>query len=213
MTLISTQDLTCLPRVAGLRDLLQSMAMLDAILCPEWEDRYYSFNAHWGDGALMGSMRNGQGDDFFALFNTYGCFFKGFVHDSPITAAGIDPAEHYRGMPPEFTSCATEPAFKADEVTFCIWQAFAHSQWTRSSVALPSGDDPDGSLYLLSPLDGNPETYRQWAESYYERAVPLHAVKAIYARQRLTDALVAALNSELRIKQLKDDIGEIGYPL
>jgi hypothetical protein len=212
MTLISTQDLTRLPHVAGLCDLLQSMAMLDAILCPEWEYRYYSFNARWGDGELMGSMRNGQGDDFFALFNTYGCFLKGFGHDSPITASGIDPAEHYRGIPPEFTSCLTEPAFKVSEVTFCIWQSFANSQWTHSPVALPSGDDPDGSLYLLSPLDGNPETYWQWAASYYTRDVPLHAVKAIYERQRLTDDLVSALNSELRSRQLRDDIGEIGYP-
>jgi hypothetical protein len=188
------------------------MAMLDAILCPEWEYRYYSFNARWGDGESMGSMRNGQGDGFFALFNTYGCFLKGFVHDAPITASGIDPAEHYRGIPPALTTCVTEPAFKASEVTFCIWQSFANSQWTHSPVALPSGDDPDGSIYLLSRLDGNPETYWQWAASYYERDVPLHAVKAIYERQRLTDDLVSALNSELRIKQLMDDIGEIGYP-
>jgi hypothetical protein len=86
------------------------------------------------------------------------------------------------------------------------------SSWTHNPIALPSGDDPDGSGYLLSPLDGNPETYRQWAEDYYERNVALHAVKAIFERQRLTDELVAALNPELRIKQLREDIREIGYP-
>jgi hypothetical protein len=212
MLLISTRNLTLLPNAARLRELLQSMAMLDAILCPEWDGRYYSFDTRWGRGEEMGSMRNGQGDDFFALFNAYGCFLKGFVHDSPAAALRINPTEHYRGVPSELASCVAEPAFTTENVTFCIWRSFVDSSWTHNPIALPSGDDPDGSGYLLSPLDGNPETYRQWAEDYYERNVALHAVKAIFERQRLTDELVAALNPELRIKQLREDIREIGYP-
>jgi len=50
------------------------MAMLDAILMPEWEYRYYSFNAQRGEGEMMGSMRDGAGDEFFALFNGHGTF-------------------------------------------------------------------------------------------------------------------------------------------
>ena len=45
---ISTRNLEGLPDVTRLKRLLQSLAMLDAILMPEWEYRYYSFNAHWG---------------------------------------------------------------------------------------------------------------------------------------------------------------------
>jgi hypothetical protein len=36
--------------------------MLDAIVCPEWEHRYYSFNANWAADEVMGSMRDGSGD-------------------------------------------------------------------------------------------------------------------------------------------------------
>jgi hypothetical protein len=50
------------------------MAMLDAILCPEWRFRWYSFNARWAEGERMGSMRNGHGDSFFAPFDGHGCF-------------------------------------------------------------------------------------------------------------------------------------------
>src|SRR3954463_3910296 len=82
--MISTRNLTLLPEVDRLRALLQSMAMLDAILCPEWEFRYYSFNAAWSDGERMGSMRNGSGDHFFALFNAAGCWLKGFAHEAPM---------------------------------------------------------------------------------------------------------------------------------
>jgi hypothetical protein len=37
---ISTRDLSQLPEVDGLGRALQAMAMLDAILCPEWQYRY-----------------------------------------------------------------------------------------------------------------------------------------------------------------------------
>ena len=212
MSFSSTRDLALLPNVAWLRDLLRSMAMLDAILCPEWDGRYYSFDARWAKGEEMGSMRNGQGDDFFALFNSYGCFLKGFVHDSPAATSPIEPVEHYQGLPPELASCTSEPAFTPENVTFCIWRSFGDSRWAHNPIALPSGDDPDGSGYLLSPLDGKPETYWQWAEEYYERDVALHAVKAIYERQRLTDELVVTLNQERRLRDLRDDIRTIGYP-
>ncbi|MGW4729659.1 hypothetical protein ACWEQC_10855 [Streptomyces shenzhenensis] len=39
-----------LPGIADLRDLCRSLAMLDAILSPSWENRHYSMNAGWADG-------------------------------------------------------------------------------------------------------------------------------------------------------------------
>jgi hypothetical protein len=59
--MISTRNLTLFPDVDELRALLQSMAMLDAILSPEWEGRYYSFNIRWSAGEQMGSMRGWSG--------------------------------------------------------------------------------------------------------------------------------------------------------
>lgn len=43
--MISSRDLSGLPDVPALRRLMQSLAMLDAILSPEWEYRYFSFNS------------------------------------------------------------------------------------------------------------------------------------------------------------------------
>ena len=212
MSLISTNNLVPLPTAQGLRDLLQSMAMLDAIICPEWEYRYYSFNSNWSKGEEMGSMRNGQGDDLFALFNSYGCFLKGFVHDSPAAEFGTDPLASYAECPPQFASCLAEPAFKTDDVTFCIWRSFDDSQWRQSRAVSPSDGEFDGSGDLLSPLDGNPETYWEWAESYYERDIALDAVKAIYERQRLTEEQVQLLNPALQLKHIQNDLREIGYP-
>jgi len=77
--MISTRDLSLLPDVRGLRRTLQAMAMLDAILCRDWQFRYYSFNAAWAAGEQMGSIRNGSGDDLFALFSSAGCWLKDFT--------------------------------------------------------------------------------------------------------------------------------------
>jgi hypothetical protein len=83
--MISTRDLSGLPDIDALKRLMQSMAMLDAIMCPEWQYRLYSFNSKWAKGEQMGSMRDGQGDDLFALFTKDGCFLKGFAHEAPMT--------------------------------------------------------------------------------------------------------------------------------
>ncbi len=45
--MISTRNLAALPGIDDLRRLCQSLAMLDAILEPEWQYRYYSFNSRW----------------------------------------------------------------------------------------------------------------------------------------------------------------------
>src|SRR5262249_20272971 len=60
---ISTRNLA-LPAIDDLRNLCQVIATLDAILSPEWEWRYYSFNSKWSAGAMCASMRNGSGDEF-----------------------------------------------------------------------------------------------------------------------------------------------------
>jgi len=62
--------------------------MLDAILCPEWEYRYHSFNARWAGGEAMASMRDGCGDGYFILFTAAGAIMKGFVHESEVWRAG-----------------------------------------------------------------------------------------------------------------------------
>ncbi len=205
---ISTRDLRSLPDVARLRDLLQSLAMLDAIFSPEWQSRYYSFNSRWSEGEQMGSMRDGCGDDFFALFNAAGCFLKGFAHEAPMRES----PRVFHGVPAEFAVCLEEPAFNMDNTTFCIWRRYSDEAWQRRTVEFPAGGDPDGSSSLLSALDGRPDTYRTWAESYYEREVELAAVEHVYRHLPITPDVVARLNSEVSLNDLAADISEIGYP-
>jgi hypothetical protein len=214
---ISTRDLSSLPDVDALRRLMQSLAMLDAILSREWEYRYFSFNHRWSPGEAMGSMRNGQGDHYFAIFNDAGCWLKGFGHEGSMSPFAGNPPKVAAGVldvvPAEFQACLTEPAFVIDETTFCIWRRYTDGAWQRGSVTFPAGEgDPDGSAALLQYLDGRPQTYRDWAIEYYERDVPLSAVRAIYAHEPLARPLVTDLNAEVTLSELNDDADEIGYP-
>lgn len=215
--MISTRDLSGLPEVDHLRRLLQSLAMLDAIIEPEWESRYYSFNADWSPGAQMGSMRNGEGDDFYVLFNASGCFIKGFAHETQMTPYKATPHRVWLGVldsvPGEFAECLAEPAFTIEDTTFCIWRRYEDSAWERGEIAFPEASDPDGSADLLALLDGNPKSYQEWAEEYYERRVGIRAIQHIYAHRPLTEAIVTRLNPDLSLLDLAEDIHEIGYPM
>jgi hypothetical protein len=193
------------------------MAMLDAILCPEWQFRYYSFSTVWAGGEQMGSMQNGSGDEFFAHFSSVGCWLKGFAHEYPMSPYRENPPRPWPGIldnvPSEFAACLREPAFSVENVTFCIWRRFDDLAWQVGRIQfLPDHPDPDGSEFLLSDLDGQPETYQAWAADYYEREVELSAVEHLYRHRPLSSEIVARLNSKVSLRELAGDISEIGYP-
>jgi hypothetical protein len=196
-----------------LRRLTKSLAMLDAIISPEWEFRYFSFNAQWTEGEEMASMRNGSGDDWFLHFSEPGAVLKGFAHESPLAKTSALPSRIPVSVPPEFSSFLEEVAFNLDMATFCIWRRHGDPLWTVVEPATGRlTAEADGSAEMLAILDGKPETYHQWAESYYERAVALASVQTVYAHVPLDQDLVASLNSELPIEELAPEVAEIGYP-
>jgi hypothetical protein len=207
---ISTRNLEGLPDIVRLRRLLQSMAMLDAIFQPKEYLRYYSFNAHWGQGEMMGSMSDGSGDEFSALFNRHGAFLKGFAHES--CAARIASQHYYRDLPHQFEQCSREAAFGPDAVSFCVWRLVDQPRWSCSRVALFARAS-DGSADILSMLDGAPLTYTVWAKEYYERDVALEAVEHVYQHRPLSQELVAAINPRQSLERLASEIVQIGYPV
>jgi hypothetical protein len=166
--MISTRDLTGLPDIDSLRKLSKSLAMLDAIISPEWESRYYSFNSKWSQGEEMASMRNASGDEYFLLFTAAGAILKGFAHESPMSPYRHRPPKVWEGLldnvPKEFASFLTEPAFDMEATTVCIWRTYADKTRQRGKIDFPERDDPDGSKDLLFILDGNPRTYTDWGK-------------------------------------------------
>ena len=95
------------------------------------------------------------------------------------------------------------------ETTFCIWRRTEDDSWQTGQIQYPEDEDPDGSEGLLFILDGDPKTYQEFAEQYYERAIDLVSVTSIYEHQPLTSEIVKKLNPDVPLETLSSDIAEI----
>ena len=216
--MISTRDLTLFPSPDVLKRRLQSLAMLDAILEGEWQYRYYSFDSKWSAAAQMGSMRNGSGDDFFAWFGAPGCMVRGFDHESPMSPWAGESQKVWPGVldsvPAAFDEAINEPAFHMEDTTFCIWRGHADHAWSVGDIDFAgAAGDPDGSGWMLTPLDGNPATYQDFAQAYYERSVAIEGVTQVFDHAPISPALLALLGSERTFEDVVKDAEEIGYPV
>jgi hypothetical protein len=215
--MISTQNLSELPSPEALKKLTKALAMLDAVIERDWEYRYYSFNSKWSASEEMASMRNGEGDGWSCVFGPAGVFLKGFDHESLMSPWSREGSTVWPGVinsvPAAFQSCVKEPAFSMADTTFCIWRAVEGKTWETGEIAFPDGDDPDGSGELLSVLEGDPQTYKRWAEEYFGRSLSSDAIHRIYRGEALTPDLVRQLNPEIEFATILADAAEINYPI
>lgn len=195
--------------------------MAEAILGPEWVDRYYSYDSRWGPDEELASMRDGSGDEYSIVFTTAGVYIRGFAHESPMSPAHLDGQNWpgvLDGVPEVFAHCVTEPAFSDERdrrlVTACLWRQTSDDRWHTGDIEFPAGyPDPDGSTELFGLLvDRSPEAYQRFATDYYEVPVAIAPIRHLYALRPLTDEVVSTLNPALTRADLADDIAEIGYP-
>lgn len=197
------------------------MAVLEAILSPEWECRRHSFDDHWSETESMASMRSGSGDEYAIVFSAAGAYVRGFDHESPMSPYTADDGP-WPGVldevPEVFRPYVLEPAFTDEDgmpvVTACMWRETVDDRWKAGTIEFPevTTEDPDGAGYLFQLLvDRSPEAFRQWAEDYYEVPVSLEAVRHVFASRPLTGDVVRALNPGIALADLSQDIAEIGF--
>lgn len=201
---------TQLPEIEELRRRCKALAMLDALICQEWEYRYYSFNSNWSVDEEMASMRNGQGDEWFLLFDKTGAAVKGFAHESDV--AKTDHAKRIQiEVPPSFRSFLSEPAFSMGAATFCYWRSADDPAWSKVSADDQEADD--GSADLLAHLTDFAEAYKEFASNYYGENIPIEVVQSVYDLMPLTERLVKSVNPELAIADALVSAREIAYPI
>jgi hypothetical protein len=210
-----------LPDIAVLRDRCRALAMIEAIVSPRWEYRYYFFDAAWSPGAETASMTNGQGDAYSIVFSPPGAFIRGFDHESPMSPAST--GDLWPGLidtvPADFDAQINEPAFSYDgrlDATFVLWRQASDDRWRTGTIEFPPYGgyraSPDGAEMLTILCDPSPDTYLSFAADYYETALDPAAVGHVWALRPLDDAIVAALNPDLALADLQHDIEVIGYP-
>lgn len=209
-----------LPDIDRLRDLCRAMSVLEAILSPDWESRYHSFSVDWSPEEEMASMRNGSGDEYSIVFSAAGAHVRGFAHESmmsPYVNGGPWPGV-LDSVPEVFRSYVQEPAFCDRSgmplITACLWREIGDDGWQVGEIDYPDGvKDADGAAHLFGLLiDPVPERFRRFAEDYYQVSVDLEAVRHIYSLRPLTERVIAALNPEVTLTDLAEDLDEARYP-
>lgn len=188
---------------------MQSLAMLEVVIEPEWDSRFYSFYADWADGAGMGWRRDRSRLELFALFTDAGCFIKGY---DPEAAVNVDPSLFYRQVPDAFAAAVGEVAFTPEDVTFCCWRRHSDPAWQRAIVPA-YGLGRDGSERLLGELDGDPATYLRLLARTYGGVLDSASVAAVYAQRPLTPELANALGRLADWDDLAGEARKIGYPV
>lgn len=212
-----------LPDIETLREFCRGLAMVEAIVHPNWENRYFLFDSTWATGEEMASFDNGQGDQYWIVFSCVGAYICGFDHHSPMSPFRQKDHKPWPGMidtvPNEFQRFVEEPAFSYRDdiegvplVTVCLWRGKDDDKWHYGDIAFPRVEDPDGAGHLFWLLNyRGVDDYIGWAEEYYEKPIDAESVAALFRGKPLTKQIVQALNAEITLEELEKDIEQIGY--
>jgi hypothetical protein len=220
ISMISTRDLRLLPDPNKFRAVFQALAALETILLRDKmaNYRYFRFDpARPSERVDVGWMENGSGDDLQAAFGPVGCLVCGFAHEAVMSPYMLEPQGIHPGVvdqiPADFAECvaALPPHFLQEDVTFCIWRRHSDPEWCRGQIEFLDHPDPDGSEDLLQYYDGRPETFCDWAEHYHSRSLDLEVVRWVFDHRPFTEDVVRALNPELTLDDVADELLDIGY--
>lgn len=207
--MIATKDFKLLPSKNSLQNICKAISVLDAIICQEWEYRYYSYNSKWGEGEEFFEMRDGSGDLMNILFLEKNCVINGFAHEFQKNQK----SDLTTNLPEMYNDFIFGEPVASLGTTFCLWTNETEN-WEAGLIK----DYNDNSEELLAIFDGNPQTYIDWAsdyfeDSYKETGIPLNTVTEIYQGKILTKEMVLSLVEEIEDwKLLEEDLKEINYP-
>lgn len=206
-------DPQSLPHPRLLAQRAMALALLDAIICPEVQYRYFTYDPAFAAGQHVAAMRNGEGDHWYLHLSGAGAIIKGHVHDLPRGQARAMALHAQAQVPADFAALLHESAFMMDSVSFCYWRRSQDTLWRQ----LPHPDARlqhhyDGSADYLSILLASSTCYFSYASDYFECEPPLASIDHVYAHGPLTAALVRSLNPQMSLGDALDAAARIGYP-
>lgn len=240
MKSISTQNLHLLPTPNKLQKTCLSLAVLDAIICPEKSSRYFRFHTDWNPYSSVFHSYNGIADHMHIFFSDVGIFINGFASESVMNCGKetnrpplvnsfcnffsfweqeSETSLHlWEGLTTNLPACfheflVNDPVKKIGS-TFCIWKENSSENWQMGDVTFPEDDYLDGSEELMMLLDGSPETYLLWASEFYDLPeIPPYYIEYIYLHRIIDYDIVRAINPEFtNWHQLVDELDAMNYP-
>jgi hypothetical protein len=150
----------------------------------------------------MASMRDGQGSYWFALITDIGIAITGNAKDK------INNSKLAEELPEEFLyNFWHEPAFETQYSSFVGWKLDTDKDWKFHYAT----DDVKNIESILRILLGNPETYKDYALSYYEKEIDIQTISKMYAGYKIDDQIIGKINNQITFEEIAKDLEEIGY--
>lgn len=190
-----------------------ALALLDAIICPEVEYRYFSYDPMFSAGQHVAAMKNGEGDHWYLHLSSAGAIIKGHVQELPRAESRAMALQAQATVPEDFAALLHEPAFMMDSVSFCYWRRAMDAGWTQ--LAHPDARMQhryDGSEDYLSILLAPASCYYEYAADYFECEPPLASIEHLFAHAPLTASVVKSLNPQMSLGDALEAASMIGYP-
>jgi len=184
-----------------LKNKLKRLALLDAIIEPEWEYRYYSYNANWSDTQEMASLRDSCGGEWFFLFDGDNVSFK---CTSPVDGLADNFDDLKKLVPERFTPLLAEEAFSMDQGS-CIW-FIDNGTWIKLGKEIDDLPNP------ITIQEMTASDYCQFVEDIFEQEIDQKIVQSIFDGL-FTLELANQINPYIDLGTLKQDISEIGIAL
>ena len=184
--------------ITSVKRKFKKLAALDAILSPEWDYRYYSYNSKWSDLIEMASMRDGCGNEWFLWLTDCHAAYKMFSKDDGYIDS---PEALLKTLPNEYEHFVNEPAFSLDTISRIGY--LNNGEWIYLGIDvkyLPLVE----RIYSMSKDD-----YFKWAYEYFEISVDTLLADAIWADPASLPT-AKLINTDLDIDAFKLDLIEIG---
>ena len=181
-----------------LRNKLKHLALLDAIIEPEWEYRYYSYNSNWSDTQEMASLRDSCGGEWFFLLDESNVSFK---CTSPVDGLVDNFDEIKKTLPERFTPFLNEAAFSMDQGS-CIW-------FIEDDIWVKLGKDISDLPNPIRIQEMTASDYCQFVEEIFEQKIDQDVVQSIFDGNFTID-MAKKINPSIDLDALQKDISEIG---
>ncbi len=181
-----------------LRNKLKHLALLDAIIEPEWEYRYYSYNSNWSDTEEMASLRDSCGGEWFFLLDENNVSFK---CTSPVDGLVDNFDEIKKSVPERFNPLLNEAAFSMGQGS-CIW-FIENNTWVKLGKEITDLPNP----IIIQDLTAS--DYCQFVEDIFEQEIDQEVVQSIFDGKFTID-MAKKINPSIDLNALRQDISEIG---